>query len=204
MVAAMAELEAWDASARAAEDYDTEVARRELEAEHQRVRTDLAAAWGPGSRGPGRQPRPAHGLPLWRLCAPLDLWGNPMMPLKRSIVVALRCPHPRVRGDAGMGDLRHSVSGGSSHLVGTAAHRATESGHTDRESGAGTSGNGGGTSNGDRPAHAGSRDGPGTDRRDSVADPRHDRRPIDSTRQRARVAERFHDRQGGGNGSDDE
>ena len=45
LVAAMAELEAWDASARAAEDYDTEVARRELEAEHQRVRTDLAAAW---------------------------------------------------------------------------------------------------------------------------------------------------------------
>ena len=45
LVAAMAELEAWDASARAAEDYDTEVRRRELEAEHQRVRTDLAAEW---------------------------------------------------------------------------------------------------------------------------------------------------------------
>ena len=45
LVAAMAELEAWDASARAAEDYDTEVARRELEAEHQRVRTALAAGW---------------------------------------------------------------------------------------------------------------------------------------------------------------
>ena len=45
LVAAMAELEAWDASARAAEDYDTEVARRELETEHQRVRTDLGAAW---------------------------------------------------------------------------------------------------------------------------------------------------------------
>ena len=39
LIAAMAELEAWDASARAAEDYDTEVRRRELEAEHQRVRT---------------------------------------------------------------------------------------------------------------------------------------------------------------------
>ena len=45
LVAAMAELEAWDASARAAEDYDTEVARRELEAEHQRVRTALGASW---------------------------------------------------------------------------------------------------------------------------------------------------------------
>ena len=44
-VAAMAELEAWDASARAAEDYDTEVRRRELEQEHQTVRTRLAAAW---------------------------------------------------------------------------------------------------------------------------------------------------------------
>ena len=45
LIAAMAELEAWDASTQAAADYDAEVRRRELEAEHQRVRTDLAAEW---------------------------------------------------------------------------------------------------------------------------------------------------------------
>ena len=45
LIAAMAELEAWDASTQAAADYDAEVRRRELEAEHQRVRTALAAEW---------------------------------------------------------------------------------------------------------------------------------------------------------------
>ena len=45
LIAAMAELEAWDASTRAAADYAAEVARRELEAERQAIRTALAAEW---------------------------------------------------------------------------------------------------------------------------------------------------------------
>ena len=45
LIAAMAELEAWDASTQAAADYDTEVRRRELEEEQQAIRTALAAEW---------------------------------------------------------------------------------------------------------------------------------------------------------------
>ena len=45
LLAALAEMEAWDASASAAADYDAEVARRELEAARLARRTALEAEW---------------------------------------------------------------------------------------------------------------------------------------------------------------